>query len=108
MADVPTPAPFTAETKIADLTVQQFVDLVHGVESSAQMEQAKKEFEISKRIFSDIENIIQVSKPFRISTLKELHDLVKSLSPALEGEDTELAIAVAVVKTPTTSYNAIR
>ncbi len=101
--------PFTGETLLSALTVDQFITLVHSVESSEQMAAARQEVEVSKRIFADVEGLLNVTTPFRVKTPEELARLIGSLQGALTAvPGAELVFAVALVKHAGASYSKVQ
>lgn len=72
---------FDKDTKIADLDVEQFTSLMVSVQETKAYLAAKKEQEVTQRIFSDAAGIIEAGvTPFRVRSEKDLQELVDTVT----------------------------
>lgn len=86
---------------IGDMTEEQFTDLLLKVTDHKQYLAAKREEEISRRIFADVDGLIQTFHPFRVTGAKGASDLYKMMREYLEspsGSSKQFVVALAVVK----------
>jgi hypothetical protein len=84
---------------IGEFTEEQFTEVLLKATDTKQYIAAKREEEISQRIFADVDGVIQVFQPFRVGNARAALKLFEMMKNYFSNPTTtQFVVAMAIVK----------
>jgi len=95
--------PIPLDTKLGEITILQFADLLEFKGDVHRAQLAEKERILSERVFADIDGVRNLAHPFRMRSKKDVREFTKQLEEFIDASEKggspkcEFVVAMAIV-----------